>query len=116
MQPSRKFSLESYRKYKYCPVPGCPLRKPKKKLANHISMYHPEISKARQLRYLKEAKVAGSKLGQKQVPGPSQPRIEKYLGDSGGDHSPTPEAKGKGRKALGGKGKGRKGGGDERSY
>ena len=51
-----KHSLESYRRFRFCPVPGCTTRKPLKKLSNHLTALHP--GRAKWERYLKEAKRA----------------------------------------------------------
>ena len=43
--PSRqKYSLETYRRRRYCPVPGCSSSKPLKKLSNHLTALHPDIT------------------------------------------------------------------------
>lgn len=53
------YNLDSNRKPKYCPIPGCRTAgKPLKKLPNHTAAMHPELSKKARLDALKSAKVA----------------------------------------------------------
>ena len=49
---------ESYRKYKYCPVKGCKCKQPLKKLSNHLTRQHPDLTDEQRRRCLKLAKVA----------------------------------------------------------
>ena len=49
-------SFEAYRRRRYCPVPGCPMRKPLKKLPNHLQQMHPSLTKEEKARMLKVAK------------------------------------------------------------
>lgn len=58
---SKIFSLEQYRRQRYCPVPGCMNHKPLKKLSNHLTAQHPGLSKEQRQKYLKEAKRADLK-------------------------------------------------------
>lgn len=58
---SKIFSLEQYRRQRYCPVPGCMNHKPLKKLSNHLTAQHPGLSKEQRQKYLKEAKRANLK-------------------------------------------------------
>ena len=46
-------SFEGYRQRCYCPVPGCPVRKPLKKLLNHLQQMHPSLTKEEKARMLK---------------------------------------------------------------
>ena len=48
----------SYRKYKFCPVSGCPCKQPLKKLSNHLTRQHPTLTHQQRKRCLKAAKVA----------------------------------------------------------
>ena len=64
----RKYSFETYRKRRYCPVPGCTSRKPLKKLSNHLTALHPGISPQQRAKYLKDAKVFEKQKGPLQVP------------------------------------------------
>ena len=85
-------------------------------MANHFNSHHPDIPKIQRLRYLREARVAGSKgLGKKQTPAFNQPSIEALwaekemgTGDNNLSRSPSPtrKGKGKGRKGGGGRKKG----------
>lgn len=54
------YSLEMYRRKRYCPVPGCSSNKPLKKLSNHLTALHPGLSPQERQKYLKEAKGANS--------------------------------------------------------
>ena len=53
-----RLNKEKYRKYRLCPVEGCK-SKPQKKLANHLTSYHPELTANERKRYLRKAKVVG---------------------------------------------------------
>ena len=56
-------SMERYRKYKLCPVEGCPSAgRPLKKLANHMTSVHPKLSALKRREALKEAKVVPKHL------------------------------------------------------
>ena len=46
-----KCSMEKYRKRRFCPVPGCPSKKPLKKLPNHLKALHPDLSKDDRIKY-----------------------------------------------------------------
>ena len=84
--------------------------KPKNKLANHFDSHHPDIPKTQRLRYLREARVAGSRgLGKKQTPAFNQPSIQTLwaMGTGHNNLSRSPrKGKGKGRKGGGGRKKG----------
>ena len=53
---TRSTSFEAYRRRRYCPVPGCPMRMPLKKLPNHLQQMHPSLTKEEMARILKVAK------------------------------------------------------------
>lgn len=76
-KPKRK-NFEEYRKYRYCPVPGCPRRGPHRKLPNHLTTFHEMQTAEERLQFLKRAVVATNRprKGPRQVPAPTQPTIK----------------------------------------
>ena len=73
-----KHSME---KYRFCPVPGCPSRKPLKKLPNHLRALHPELSGADRLKYLKSAKyTTKARSHPVQASSSSQPSLAVWFG------------------------------------
>ena len=78
-KPKRK-NFEEYRKYRYCPVPGCRRGGPHRKLSNHLSTFHHQIGTAERLQFLKKAVVANKpSKGPRQVAAPYQPTIKAAL-------------------------------------
>jgi len=56
-----KYHREHYRKKKFCPVKNCHA-KAQVRLAAHLKVYHPEISRAERLKLTKTARVAPRKV------------------------------------------------------
>ena len=76
----QKFSSERYRRRKFCPVPGCMVTKPLKKLSNHLSYRHPGLSKQDRADFLAKAKPAGASIaGPVQTPAPSQASLSSFF-------------------------------------
>ena len=78
-QKPQKATFELYRKRKYCPVPGCTVKKALIKLPNHLSGTHPSISLKERTRYLKVAKYMGPKEGPVQAAHVSQRCISTFF-------------------------------------
>ena len=77
----RKFSLEHYRRRRFCPVPGCSVTKPLKKLSNHLTYRHPGLSKQDRADFLAKAKIAGlhHTTAPVQTPSPTQASLSSYF-------------------------------------
>lgn len=76
----RKFSLEQYRRRRFCPVPGCKVTKPLKKLSNHLTYSHPGLSKQDRMDFLARAKHSGAGIaGPAQTPSSSQASITSFF-------------------------------------
>ena len=78
-QKPQKATFELYRKRRYCPVPGCTVKKALRKLPNHLSGTHPSISLEERTRYLKVAKYMGPKEGPVQAAHLSQRCISTFF-------------------------------------
>ncbi len=63
-------NTERYRKYRECPIPGCKAR-PQKKLSNHLTKFHSELTGKERKRLLRRARIV-IKTNLKAQPGQSK--------------------------------------------
>ena len=73
-------SFESYRRRRFCPVPGCPVRKALKKLPNHLKQKHPALTSEESARMLRIAKYQAPGGGQVRNPALTQKTIAAFFG------------------------------------
>ena len=94
-KPSTTF--EQYRRRRFCPVPGCPVKKPLKKLPNHLKTMHSALTPHEAKTYLQKAKYATPGAGPLQAPAQTQRILSTFFSSE----ECTAGGKGKGVKGKG---------------
>ena len=90
-------SFEQYRRQRFYPVPGCPVKKPLKKLPNHLKTMHSALTLHEAKTYLQKAKYVTPGAGPLQAPAPMQRILSTFFSSE----ECTAGGKGKGVKGKG---------------